>query len=122
MDNACAPTAWAIVTGLPFEQVFEELQSYQPKEKIERVGTCNSSSWRFAKRHGYQFVQHKALYHRGQCRMVNQLLKACDLPKDPVVAIVYGHAVAVVNHVVYDSWDSRGQRSRKLHGYFIKRG
>jgi hypothetical protein len=54
--------------------------------------------------------------------MVNKLLKACDLPKEPIVAIVYGHAVAVVNHVVYDSWDSRGQRSRKLHGYFIKRG
>ena len=119
--NCCAPTAWAIVTGLPFEQVFEELQSYQPKEKIERVGTCHSSSQKFAKNHGYTLVEPKPLYHRGQCRIIHKLLKASDLPKEPIVVLVPSHAVAVVDHVVYDSWDSRGQRSRKLQGYYIKR-
>lgn len=120
--NSCAPMAWTLVTGLPFEQVFAELQGYQPREKIERCGTLISSSIKFARRHGYKLVEKDCLYHRGLGRLASQLLRATDLPRKPVVALVRGHAVAVVDHVVYDSWDCRGKRSRKLMGYFVKKG
>jgi hypothetical protein len=37
------------------------------------------------------------------------------------VVHVRDHAVAVVNHIIHDSWDCRGKRSRKLAGIWIKK-
>ena len=49
------------------------------------------------------------------------LFKAENLPKQLCVAITTTHAVAVEDHVVLDSYDSRGDRSCILEGYFVKK-
>jgi len=110
--NDCSPRAWAKVTGEPYEAVYAELQSYQ-KAPINKNGTTFRATYLFAKKRGYVFDEGAWASKR--------LLKAAYLPKEPVVVHVRGHAVAVVNHVIHDSWDCRGKRSRKLAGIWIKK-
>ena len=54
-------------------------------------------------------------------KRANVLFKAENLPKQLCVAITTQHAVAVEDHVVLDSFDSRGDRSCVLEGYFVKK-
>ena len=49
-----------------------------------------------------------------------KLFKAENLPRKLCMAITTRHAVAVDDHVVLDSYDSRGDRSCWLEGYFLK--
>jgi hypothetical protein len=118
--NSCSAVAWSIVTGLPFEEVLKELQSYQ-RSRISKVGTYARSSVLFANNHGYRWVDTSPVLKAGLSLSKQKLLKAENLPKSAVVAQVHEHALAVVNHTIYDSFDSRGKRSRKLEGYFVEK-
>ena len=54
-------------------------------------------------------------------KVTGRLFKAENLPKCLCVVITTSHAVAVEDHVVLDSYDSRGDRSCTLKGYFVKK-
>lgn len=115
MRQDCAPRALTLATGIPYEQVFKELQEDNTKYAgrkalIERGGTYNKVTNDFLVRNGW-----KKLKDIGKV-----LLKKDQLPDCPCVVLVAGHTLYVENGRVWDTWDSRGDRSRQVHEIWVE--
>lgn len=134
-DCAVRSACWA--TGESYEAVFTEMQeranTYKRRpQDILKVGTPMTAIKDFYRKRGWTWVPAVGptrttvkTYRNGMTlrdtRRANVLFKAENLPKQLCVAITTEHAVAVEDHVVLDSYDSRGDRSCVLEGYFIKK-
>jgi hypothetical protein len=134
-DCAVRSACWA--TGEKYEDVFAELQQRANACKrrpvsILRAGTPLSAIKDFYRKRGWTWVKvlgelktTEKRYASGMkirtTKRANVLFKAENLPKKLCVAITTEHAVAVDDHVVLDSYDSRGDRSSILEGYFVKK-
>lgn len=134
-DCAVRSACWA--TGESYEAVFKELQERTDARQrrhvsILKAGTPISVIKDFYRARGWTWVEVKGelkttekTYRSGMrlrtTMRANALFKAENLPKQLCVAITTSHAVAVEDHVVLDSYDSRGDRSCVLEGYFIRR-
>ena len=134
-DCAVRSACWA--TGESYEAVFAEMQDRANTAKrrpqdILKVGTPMAAIKDFYRKRGWTWVPAVGpmkttvrTYRSGMTlrdtRRANVLFKAENLPKQLCVAITTEHAVAVEDHVVLDSFDSRGDRSCILQGYFIKK-
>ena len=134
-DCAVRSACWA--TGENYEVVFNELQERANARKrrpvsILKAGTPLSAIKDFYRARGWTWVEAKGelkttekTYMSGMkirtTKRANVLFKAENLPKRLCVAITTEHAVAVEDHVVLDSYDSRGDRSCVLEGYFVKK-
>ena len=134
-DCAVRSACWA--TGESYEAVFAEMQDRantckRRPQDILKVGTPMAAIKDFYRKRGWTWVQAKGdlkttTKHYGSgltirtTKQANVLFKAENLPKQLCVAITTEHAVAVEDHVVLDSFDSRGDRSCVLEGYFIKK-
>ena len=132
-DCAVRSACWA--TGESYEVVFNELQERANARKrrpanILKAGTPLSAIKDFYRARGWTWVETRGelqttekTYRSGMrlrtTKRANVLFKAENLPKQLCVAITTEHAVAVEDHVVLDSYDSRGDRSCVLEGYFI---
>lgn len=130
--NDCAARAWAKVTGEPYASVYAELSKHAG-QPIERGGTPFHTMLAFGLKRGWVWKDLNTLsivvdrhFRSNGCaskgyKVVRKLLTAEHIPANTaVVAITPDHAVAVVDHVIYDSFDCRGKRSRRLQGYFFK--
>ena len=132
-DCAVRSACWA--TGESYEAVFAELQdrtntAKRRNQDILKHGTPLSVIRDFYRKRGWTWVKAKGELvtttektYFGTCKSTkraNVLFKADNLPKQLCVAITTQHAVAVEDHVVLDSYDSRGDRSTILEGYFVK--
>ena len=134
-DCAIRSACWA--TGEDWEVVYKEMQDRTDRAKrrpqnILKAGTPLSVIKDFYRKRGWTWVPAVGpmkttvkTYRSGMTlrdtRRANVLFKAENLPKQLCVAITTEHAVAVEDHVVLDSYDSRGDRSCILEGYFIKK-
>jgi len=134
-DCAIRSACWA--TGEDWEAIYKEMQDRTDRSKrrpqnILKVGTPLNVIKDFYRARGWVWVEAQSKVKtitkdyggglRGTfTRPVNALFKAENLPKQLCVAITTQHAVAVEDHVVLDSYDSRGDRSCILEGYFIKK-
>mgnify|MGYP001460531719 CR=1 FL=1 len=133
-DCAVRSACWA--TGESYEAIFKELQDRADivrsrPASILKAGTPFSVIKEFYRKRGWSWVEAKGELvstEEKRCfgtirsaKRVNALFKADNLPKQPCVAITTRHAVAVEDHVVLDSYDSRGDRSCVLEGYFVKK-
>ena len=134
-DCAIRSACWA--TGESWESVYKEMQDRTDRAKsrpqnILKAGTPLNVIKDFYRKRGWVWVETKGrvatttrdhgLNMRGTvAERENVLFKAKNLPKQLCVAITTQHAVAVEDHVVLDSYDSRGDRSCVLEGFFIRR-
>ena len=133
-DCAVRSACWA--TGESYEAVFAEMQGRANTVKrrphdILKVGTPMTAIKSFYRKRGWTWVQvqgeivdteEKTCFGTiRSTKRANVLFKADNLPKQLCVAITTSHAVAVEDHVVLDSYDSRGDRSCVLEGYFIRK-
>ena len=133
-DCAVRSACWA--TGENYEAVFAEMQDRADSAKrrpqnILKAGTPLRVIQDFYRKRGWTWVETKGelkVTEEKTCfgtirstKRANVLFKAENLPKQLCVAITTEHAVAVEDHVVLDSYDSRGDRSYVLEGYFIKK-
>lgn len=135
-DCAVRSACWA--TGESYEAVFAEMQERanackRRPQDILKVGTPMNAIKDFYRKRGWTWVPAVGpmkttvkTYRSGMTlrdtRRANVLFKAENLPKQLCVAITTEHAVAVEDHVVLDSFDSRGDRSCILEGFFVKKG
>ena len=138
----CVMRAFTWALDLPYEDVLKELQdicddytqnSGRRNQSVKDVGTPLAVIQRFARRHGWEWKETKgpfvekripqfcSVQHRVVQQRKNVLFKAENLPRKLCVAITTRHAVAVEDHVCLDSYDSRGDRSCVLEGYFVKK-
>lgn len=134
-DCAIRSACWA--TGEDWESIYKEMQaeadSYKRRpQNILKTGTPLAVIQRFYRKRGWTWVPAVGptkttvkTYRSGMTlrdtRRANVLFKAENLPKKLCVAITTEHAVAVEDHVVLDSYDSRGDRSCILEGYFVNK-
>ena len=134
-DCAIRSACWA--TGEDWESVYKEMQARadrlgRPRQNILKAGTPFSVIKDFYRKRGWTWVPAVGpmkttvkTYRSGMTLrdtwQARALFKAENLPKQLCVAITTGHAVAVEDHVVLDSFDSRGDRSCVLQGYFVKK-
>ena len=133
-DCAVRSACWA--TGENYETVYKEMQDRADRSKrrprsILKLGTPLNVIKDFYRARGWTWVESvgkivtkKEKTYFGTYKSTsraNVLFKAENLPKQLCVAITTKHAVAVEDHVVLDSYDSRGDRSCILEGYFIRR-
>lgn len=115
MRKDCAVRALTLATGIPYEQVFKELQEdnnkhARRKSPIQRSGTYNQVSHNFLIRNGWRRMKD----------IGKVLLKKDQLPDCPCVVRVCGHMLYVENGRVWDTWDSRGDRSRRVKDIWIE--
>ena len=133
-DCAVRSACWA--TGESYEAVFAEMQDRadtckRRPQDILKVGVPLTAIQGFYRKRGWAWVQavgeivtttEKTYFGTYKStKRANVLFKAENLPKQLCVAITSSHAVAVEDHVVLDSYDSRGDRSCVLEGYFVKK-
>ena len=134
-DCAIRSACWA--TGEDWEAVYKEMQDRTDRAKrrpqdILKAGTPLNVIKDFYRARGWTWVEAVGQIKtttkeygyglRGTItKRANVLFKAENLPKQLCVAITTTHAVAVEDHVVLDSYDSRGDRSCVLEGYFIRK-
>jgi len=133
-DCAIRSACWA--TGEDWEAVYKEMQDRTDRTKrrpqnILKAGTPLNVIKDFYRARGWIWVQavgklvtteEKTYFGTYRTtKRANVLFKAENLPKQLCVAITTQHAVAVEDHVVLDSYDSRGDRSCILEGYFVKK-
>ena len=133
----CAVRSACRATGESYEEVMKEMQERADKynhgrhRSILKSGTplpviksfyyARGWSWRETKGELVEEVKYGANWKYYSKKRKNRLFKADNLPFSLCVAITTSHAVAVEDHIVYDSYDSRGDRSCVLEGYFIKK-
>ncbi len=133
-DCAIRSACWA--TGEAYEAVLAEMQERTNRcrrrpQDILKTGTPMSVIMGFYRQRGWTWVEavgkmvtteEKTYFGTiRRTKRANVLFKADNLPKQLCVAITTRHAVAVEDHVVLDSYDSRGDRSCVLEGYFVKK-
>lgn len=133
-DCAVRAACWA--TGESYHAVLAEMQALtnqrsSRKQNILLSGTPISVIRTFFEKRGWQWVETPSKKVWAETRIggstytkfvaERRLFKASELPAGLCVAITTRHAVAVEDHVVVDSYDSRGDRSCYLDGYFVKK-
>ena len=135
----CVMRAWAWALDISYEKILIEMQdicddytlnSRRRNQSVKDQGTPLAVIQRFARRHGWEWKETKGPWEtktkdygyikRTYQKRKNVLFKADNLPRKLCVAITTRHAVAVEDHVCLDSYDSRGDRSCNLEGYFVK--
>jgi len=119
----CAVRAAAIVTGLPYREVYDAINTLSADER-PRGGKKRSSArngvWpktlgKFLESHGFKWF---ATMHVGQGCTTH--LRADELPSGNVVARVSKHFVAVVDGVIQDTHDCSRAGTRCVYGYWWK--
>lgn len=114
--NDCAVRAATLATGLSYKYVYDELQTMNTRAKasrseIAKYGTLNDVTTRFLWENGWEKIE--------TGWKEKKLLKAEYLPVQPCVVQVSGHLLFVDDDTVLDTWDSRGDRSRRIEAVYV---
>lgn len=137
----CATRAISIATGMPYREVYNQLQSLQKiytKECRERVAKTKSSKVRAyyqnaTKDHSVRDGTYVEVVHR----FMNSIgwewvptmkfgtgckvhLRDDELPSGCIVCRVARHYVAVIEGILHDTWDSQLDGNRCVYGYWKK--
>jgi hypothetical protein len=127
----CVTRSIAIVTGLPYKKVYNDLRlaniDYMNKRrtkvarKLQKSGTSvrdgayNDVYRPYLKSLGYEFVPTMSI--GSGCRVH---LRTEELPKGRIIARLSRHLCAVIDGVVHDTYDPSRKGKRCVYGYFIK--
>jgi hypothetical protein len=118
----CATRAAAIVTGIPYREVYDAINGIAEKHERQkkrgrsnaRTGVFKTTLRRFMESRGWRFVP--TMQIGSGCKVH---LRADELPSGRILCNVSKHYVAVVDGVIHDTFDpSRGGR-RCVYGYFV---
>jgi hypothetical protein len=114
----CAARAIAIASGWPYEKVYQALASegggaiYGSRLNHPHTGLRQSTVAGFLNRQGWRFTAAR----RGATTPVR--LRGEELPMGRLIVALATHVCAVIDGVIYDTYDcSRGGRSR-VHGFW----
>ena len=129
----CCCRAIAIATGMPYKEVYDLINEFgkaeKPNAKRRRGNEYNGR--RSSARTGvYKDTMRKIMEHLGwqwvPTMRVGQgckvHLRAEELPRGRLILNVARHYCAVIDGVLYDSWDSQMDGNRCVYGYYTKAG
>lgn len=120
----CVTRAIAIAEGRPYIEVYDELQEMQSK----RIVLYNGNRSRSVRNGTDKRVERKYLLARGwkwvPTMFVGQgckvHLRKNELPSGVILVSVSKHLVAVINGVIYDTYDCSRDETRCVYGYYTK--
>jgi len=119
--GTCVTRAIAIATGKPYREVYYELNAFC--KRARPAGNAKSPVWRTIHRYmksiGWRYTSTRVIV--AGCKLskcgerIPPRLHSDGLPADEIlVVVVRSHCVAVIDGVIYDTFDC-GNRPRLLH-------
>ena len=121
LTGDCVTRAVAIITGLPYQQVYDAMNegtSTQHKQKgySARTGIRTNTRWfsEYMEKLGFRWV---ATMQVGSGCTTH--LREGELPMGRLVARCSGHLVAVIDGVIHDIYDPSREGTRCVYGYWI---
>lgn len=118
----CVTRSISIVTGIPYQDVYADLNRLARCERgragkkarsHSRTGVYRRSYERYLKRLGWMWIP--TISVGSGCKMH---LRSPELPSGPLLARVSKHLTAVIDHVLYDTYDCSRGGTRCVYGYF----
>jgi hypothetical protein len=112
----CVTRAIAIVSGLPYKEIHDSLTEWQGWDADaggNRQGHFNTR--KFLENLGFQWVP---LMKIGSGCKVH--LRADELPNGKLIVRVTHHLTAVIDRVLYDTYDCSREGTRCVYGYYTK--
>jgi hypothetical protein len=126
----CVCRAIAIATELPYREVYDLINQFGKTERPNKKRRGNSyNGHRSSARTGvYKETCRKVMAHLGwRWIPTMQIGQGCkvhlrddELPKGRLVVAIAKHYCAVIDGVLYDSWDSQEDGNRCVYGYYVK--
>lgn len=120
----CAARALAIVTGKPYQEVYDAINRFAKEDKSKRKkrGVTNARTGvhtyifhRIAEFYGLKWVPTMKI--GSGCKVH---LRADELPKGRLIANVSKHYAAVIDGVLHDTHDCSREGTRCVYGYWYK--
>lgn len=119
----CGVRAAAIVTGIPYQQVYDSINLLAQKERPRgnkkrsnaRTGIWPKTLDKFLQQHGFKWVS--TMQIGSGCKVH---LKADELPDGKLLVRVSKHFTAMVDGVVHDTYDPSRDGTRCVYGYWEK--
>lgn len=121
----CVTRAIAIITELPYQEVYDLVNKYGSTERRSktRVGKSNAkdgvhipTTRRILKDLGFEWVP--TMQIGSGCKVH---LKADELPSGKIIVNLSRHLAAVIDGVVYDTGDPSRNETRCVYGYWYKK-
>ena len=113
----CVTRAIAIVTELPYQQIYDMINNFafleRKKKSNARTGVYKKTIKKIMLSLGYEWIP---TMHIGQGCKIH--LKADELPSGRILCNVSKHSVAVINGVINDIYDSSRNGTRCVYGYY----
>ena len=109
--GACAVRAIAIATGLPYQQVWDELYAACKKDNPQHQGTAvpEPPLRKYMDSMGWHWQE------------LGLSLSLDQLPQEGTfVAMIPGHLATVIDGVFHDTLDKSDEGRAKMYGYFFK--
>lgn len=116
----CACRSIAIVTNIPYQEVYDSLNAFSSTERCRkrsrssaRNGVYKATLRRYLERLGFVWIP---TMHVGSGCTVH--LRAQELPEGRLVVCVSRHITAMIDGVIHDSHDCSRNGTRCVYGYF----
>jgi len=120
----CVVRAIATATGIPYEQVYKDINIMGKSERVGSRKKIKSTS-----RNGvYKTTYHKYLLSKGwQWVTTMGIGTGCqvhmrkdELPEDTIIARLSKHLTVVTNGIIHDTSDPSRGGTRCVYGYYVK--
>lgn len=118
----CVCRAVAIVTGLPYQQVYDDIIQMASRERLNkkklmrshpRTGVFKATTGRYFESLG--LVWHPTMYIGQGCKVH---LRANELPSGWLLVKVSKHVTVVIDGILYDTFDCSRNGTRCVYGYW----
>lgn len=121
----CVTRSIAIITGKPYQEVYDALNNLANKERTgkkkkgkssARTGVYKGTIKKYLESIGYEFVPTMQIGSGCQVHM-----RKDELPTGRLIVSLSRHYTAVIDHVVHDTHDPTRGGTRCVYGYWKKR-
>lgn len=114
----CVTRAIAIVTGLDYKVVYDELNKTVKSQRTKYKGSSRNGHYKetydkYLKSLGYTWVPTMKI--GSGCKVH---LKEEELPKGKIICRCSKHLVAVIDGVIHDTFDPSRDGTRCVYGYY----
>ena len=120
----CVTRSIAIATGKPYQEVYDEINALGSQERLSkrktgrshaRTGVYKATIKKYLELLGWKWIPTMFI---GQGCKVH--LRADELPKGRIIVNLSKHTAAVIDGVIYDTFNPSRGGTRCVYGYFIK--
>ena len=117
----CVCRSVSIATGLPYSEVYKLINEFGKKERRKdkssaRTGVYKATIRRIMEHLGWEW--HPTMFVGQGCKVH---MREDELPKGRIVVNLSRHSAAVIDGVLYDTYDCTRNGTRCVYGYFSKK-